>query len=125
MRSFFLAALVLSGCDHDRVKPGPVEPVKTVPTEPRWRSIDANILKPRCLKCHQPPQSKGGVDLSSLSTLLASPGTLFSPLVAQVPESSGLYLKVADGSMPPGKTKLSAADKAAVAEWIRRGALDD
>jgi mono/diheme cytochrome c family protein len=77
----------------------------------------------KCVSCHGPEQQKGGLRLDSRSALLAG-GDRGTAIVPGKPNDSLLLHVLAhDGEvkMPP-KNKLSAAEIAAVTEWVQAGA---
>jgi len=81
------------------------------------------ILKAHCFRCHGGDQveAKAGLDLR-LRRLIEKGGESGPALVAGKHDESLLYQRVAAGEMPPGDVKLSAADIAAIAQWIDAGA---
>lgn len=67
--------------------------------------------------CHDAGTSAEGYDLSNYKKILSR------GIVKGKPNSSELYEVVADGEMPPrGYTKLSAAEKKMLYDWIADGA---
>jgi hypothetical protein len=80
--------------------------------------VIAPILSKHCLECHNVSDRKGKLDLSSAATVLRKQKPL---IVVGKPTESILWEKVADDEMPP-KKPLSAAEKAALKNWIEQGA---
>lgn len=80
--------------------------------------VIAPILSKHCLECHNASDRKGKLDLSSAATVLRKQKPL---IVVGKPDESVLWEKVADDEMPP-KKPLSAAEKAALKNWIEQGA---
>ena len=79
------------------------------------------VLRRSCARCHDgtaPKHDRGGFDFVLDAARLAARGAV----VPGKPAASPLLKRIADGSMPPGKKPLSAADKQAVARWIALGA---
>ena len=80
------------------------------------------ILKAFCVECHgEESKPKGGLDLRLARTTLKG-GESGPAIVAGNPEASDLISRVRDGTMPPGKKKLSPAEIETLARWIRDGA---
>jgi hypothetical protein len=79
------------------------------------------IFQARCIKCHGLEKQKGGLDLRTKASLLegGENGTALTPSDLK---KSLLWEKISKNQMPPGKDKLSAADKTIVENWIRAGA---
>jgi mono/diheme cytochrome c family protein len=88
---------------------------------PTYETDVLPLLRTRCLGCHGAGQPKSGLDLRTLGNVLqgGSSGPAVSP---GLPEKSRLYTLVAARKMPPGPDKLSPAEAARIAAWIRSGA---
>jgi hypothetical protein len=82
------------------------------------------IFQAKCARCHGGEQTKALLDVRSKSGLLkgGEGGSVLAPGSA---ERSALWIKIAANKMPPGKVKLTEAEKAAVRSWIDGGAKDD
>jgi hypothetical protein len=81
------------------------------------------VFRARCLNCHGPEKQKAGLDLRSKAALLRGGET--GPAIT--PGSSGkslLWEMLSADKMPPGKTKLTAAEKELVRAWLDGGARD-
>src|SRR3954447_6623058 len=82
------------------------------------------LLKLRCVSCHGPEKSEGGLRLDSLAASLKG-GDSGPALVPGKPDTSLLVLAVKRThkvlEMPP-KDKLSSQDVATLEKWIRDGA---
>ena len=81
------------------------------------------LLVEKCISCHGPDKEKGGLRLDSRAAMLSG-GDRGAAIVPNKPAESLLMHTLAhDGEvkMPP-KNKLSAAEIAAVAEWVKAGA---
>ncbi|HJT77329.1 MAG TPA: PSD1 and planctomycete cytochrome C domain-containing protein, partial [Gemmataceae bacterium] len=82
------------------------------------------IFRADCLRCHGGAKQKAGLDLRSRGALLK--GGDSGPAVAPgSAERSELWVRVAADKMPPGKHKLSEAEKALIRAWIDGGAKGD
>jgi hypothetical protein len=79
------------------------------------------ILRARCLRCHGADKREADLDLRHKATLFkgGESGPAVSPGSA---EKSLLWIKVAADKMPPGKTKLTEAQKVLLRRWIETGA---
>ncbi len=79
------------------------------------------IFQAKCVQCHGAKKQKAGLDLRTRAAIVAggesgpglNPGKLGDGL---------LWGKIASDHMPPGKDKLTAAEKAAVRRWLEAGA---
>lgn len=106
--------------------PTPSPTPMSVPLEPKFNSIKANIFVVRCLFCHSPTGEGANVKLDTSSDLLNSPRDLVLP---GNPDESGLVIAVErkdSKRMPPPKTGdgLSAAEIKTIRDWIQNGAPD-
>jgi len=87
-------------------------------------SFDAHILpifKAKCTSCHGDFKKRAGLDLRTAAAVFkgGESGPGLRPGNAQ---ASSLWEYVADDRMPPGKDKLSAAEKTLLRRWIDGGA---
>jgi hypothetical protein len=80
----------------------------------------APLLKARCVKCHGPAVTKGGLNLA-LATGVARGGESGAAVVAGEPEESLLWRRVAADEMPEDEP-LSHEEKETLREWIAGGA---
>ncbi|HXL17768.1 MAG TPA: DUF1549 domain-containing protein [Streptosporangiaceae bacterium] len=81
------------------------------------------LLKAYCFECHgEGKKLRGGLDLR-LRRLLTGGGDNGPALVPGKRDDSLLYQRVQRHEMPPGKTKLSAAQVALIGRWIDGGAM--
>src|SRR4051794_36606947 len=81
------------------------------------------LLVEKCLTCHGPEKQKGGLRVDSRAALISG-GERGAALVPGKPDESLIVRALAhDGElkMPP-KAKLSAAEIAAVRDWVKAGA---
>jgi len=116
----------------------PAEPaavaVVTPPTKPEPRPPEPSrpaltfakdvqpILSAKCVTCHgNNNKKKGDLDLRTLNALLKG-GENGQVVVGGQLDKSPLWESVESGTMPPGKVKLTAAEKATVRRWIEGGA---
>lgn len=98
---------------------GPLPPGTAIPLAANFASINANILKTKCLGCHNANNLSGGV---SYSTYVSTMNTVQRTL----PMSSSLYTAVAvRNTMPKGGALLNAAEAKAIFDWISAGALNN
>ena len=85
------------------------------------------ILADKCLSCHNPDKAKGGLDLSTYSSLMqgGSSGEIVS---SGNPESSRLFRSVAhleEPFMPPKADKLTEIRLKLISDWIAGGLLEN
>jgi cytochrome c553 len=93
--------------------------------EPRYERDVRPILEAHCVKCHGAEARKSGLDLRSVRGMLAG-GKGGPALVRGKAEESELYLRVADGTMPPDKVpKLDPNEVAKIRAWIESGAVGE
>jgi hypothetical protein len=86
---------------------------QTYSTPPTFQEIQANILQPKCLSCH----NSGAYTFTSYSSLMTS-----GVVIADNPLGSLLYQQIAAGLMPQGGPFLASTDTQAVYDWISAGA---
>jgi hypothetical protein len=81
------------------------------------------IFQARCLRCHGADKQKADLDLRTKAGLLkgGETGPAMTPGDAR---GSMLWEKITADKMPPGKEKLTAAQKAIIRAWIDGGAKD-
>ncbi len=96
------------------VTPDPVKP------DPTFSYLSKAIFSERCTTCHSGEKPKAGIDLSSYQKLMES-----DVVVAGDPDSSSLYLIVAQGAMPPRPPKLANETIDLIHNWILNGAEDN
>jgi hypothetical protein len=79
------------------------------------------LLTAKCLRCHGGERTRGELDVRSRAGLLkgGDSGPAVSPGSA---EKSLLWVLVAGDRMPPGKDKLTSAEKTLLRTWIEQGA---
>lgn len=91
-------------------------PPTTVPLAATYNSINTNILKTKCLGCHNSSKSDGGI---SFSTYTSTMNTVQKTL----PLSSALYTAVATRkTMPKSSAALPIEETKAISDWITAGA---
>jgi mono/diheme cytochrome c family protein len=80
------------------------------------------LLKAYCFECHgEGPKLRGGLDLR-LTRFIAKGGDNGAAVVAGKPDDSLMWQKVNDNQMPPGKVKLTDAQRDILRRWIADGA---
>lgn len=84
-----------------------------------WSTRVQPLLDRHCVKCHGPIEEHGGLELDTPAAVLAG-GDGGAVVVAGQPESSRLFLNLAEGAeshMPPDK-QLTDDERAIIREWI-------
>jgi len=79
------------------------------------------LLTAHCVKCHGGEKTRAGLDIRSKPGLLEG-GEGGAAVIPGSPEKSLLWIQIAADKMPPGKDKLTSAQKALLREWIEQGA---
>ncbi|MGV3483656.1 MAG: PSD1 and planctomycete cytochrome C domain-containing protein, partial [Planctomycetaceae bacterium] len=80
------------------------------------------ILREHCLDCHGAVEEKeGSLDLRLVRRMLSG-GDSGPAMVAGRPEESLMLQRIRDGEMPPGQSKLSAAELDVLERWVAAGA---
>src|SRR5207237_10869008 len=99
--------------------PRPPRPAGSAPT---FAKDVRPIVQAKCATCHgNNNKKKGDLDLRTLDALLK--GGESGPVVVRgQSDKSLLWESVENGTMPPGKNKLSAAEKDTLRRWIEGGA---
>ena len=94
--------------------PEPIDDGKLTAT---FRSIQVNILEPKCVRCHSGPNAKAGLDFSTWESSMVSvePGK---------PDESTFFAMVDWDEMPP-RNPLPQEEKDAIYQWILDGALNN
>jgi hypothetical protein len=110
--------LLLTGCGASvGGGTGDREPQSGIPLAATFESINANILRPKCLSCHSGSRAPHGIDLSSLKKIMEN--NSFPPLlVPGDPKESSLYTSVLNGSMPKNRRRLNSRELEALRLWI-------
>jgi hypothetical protein len=110
--------------DNGGTKPPPMpdppmntSPVMAVTLDQHVRPI----FEARCLNCHGAGKKRGGLDMRTIQSMMRG-GDSGSGLVAGSPDKSTIWETITNDRMPPGKMKLSAAEKKLVRDWIAGGA---
>jgi hypothetical protein len=83
----------------------------------------ARIVVKNCVRCHNPSDLKGGLDLTRKEGLLNG-GKSGPVIVAGNPDDSNLIDRVSQGTMPPPKKgrPLSPDEVASLSTWVKAGA---
>ena len=93
-----------------------------LPTVPTFESAVRPLFKIHCLECHgEGDKLRGGLDLR-LRRLVVRGGDSGPAIAPGKPAASLLYQRVRDGTMPPGKMKLSRAEVDEIGRWVAAGA---
>lgn len=80
------------------------------------------ILEKKCLACHGELKRNGKLDMRTLAALKKG-GSGGPGVVPGMPDSSPVWVEVAEGRMPPGgKNRLTPAEKDLLRNWIVSGA---
>jgi uncharacterized membrane protein len=84
-----------------------------------------DILKTRCLQCHNGPAGKEGVDMTSYESIMK--GGKDGPIVVAKDADNSLLVKVIRGAqgvphMPPQGDPLSEDQIKSIEDWIKAGA---
>jgi cytochrome c553 len=85
-----------------------------------------SVLTSHCVMCHGPTKQKGGLRFDSRDGLLSKGDSGFPAVTPGKPAASELIRRVTSTDaavrMPPGDTRLSAAQVATLRKWIEAGA---
>jgi hypothetical protein len=94
------------------------------PTVPVFEKEIRPLLEAKCLRCHGGEARKAALDMRGKAGLLkgGESGPAVTPGSA---EKSLLWVQIAAGKMPPGKEKLTTAEKTLLRAWIDGGARGD
>jgi uncharacterized membrane protein len=86
--------------------------------EPKFASIMANIIAPRCLSCHSSVNPRAGVVLDTYQRVMREirPGNA---------TNSKFYEVIEDNEMPASGSPLSFVQKETIRQWINMGALNN
>jgi hypothetical protein len=98
--------------------PTPTPSPSATPLPATFTYINNNILKTRCLTCHNTNKMDGGFSYSTYMDTLQS-------LVIGNAAASKLFIQVNTNAMPKGSAALSAAQKTAIQTWINNGAANN
>jgi mono/diheme cytochrome c family protein len=89
---------------------------------PRFETDVRPLFEAKCLRCHGDKVRKADLDLRTLPTILKG-GESGPALVPGKPDTSLLFEKVHEGTMPPGKKdRLGEPEVALLRRWIEAGA---
>lgn len=118
-----IATWIQNGAKNDAPEGGlpggnPATPPPLPPLEPKFSSIMANIIGPRCLACHDSTQRTGGVVLQDYNSVMLR-------VVRGDAESSDLYDEVEKNDMPASGGPLTFEQKESIRQWINQGALNN
>jgi hypothetical protein len=110
-----------------RPRPEPERPAPAAPAPAPERPMltyERNILpiiQRSCITCHGERKKRGGLDLRTLAAAKRG-GESGAAVNPDNPDDSTLLESVVSNKMPPGKAKLTAAEKQLIREWIAGGA---
>jgi hypothetical protein len=82
------------------------------------------LFEAKCLRCHGAEKQRAGLDLRTRAGLLRG-GDSGPAVTPGSPERSELWIKIAADKMPPGKEKLTEAEKVLLRTWIESGVRDE
>lgn len=114
------------GKSEPKPKSEPTPRPETPKTDTKTADVTFNqhvlpILKTKCFACHgSTGKKKAGLDVGSVASLLKG-GDNGAALTPGSLEKSLLWESIASDQMPPGKTKLSQAEKKTIQTWITMG----
>lgn len=89
-----------------------------LPLAPTYEALFANVLKPRCLKCHNDEKPSHGLSVESYASIR-------SHRRAVIPfdlKRSRIYKKTREGEMPQGGPRLATEEIRTIGRWIMAGA---
>lgn len=96
-----------------------VPPPVQIPLAGNYASVQANIITPKCIRCHSSTSASNGVRLDSYAAVKRY-------VSGSNPQNSKLYEITASGEMPPRPdTDLTAAELKALSDWIIAGAANN
>ena len=85
--------------------------------------MQLRMLARNCLECHNGSDKKGGLDLTRRERAGGWRERGRSCSRRKIPKPASVVHRIEAGEMPPkGETAISAAERAAVREWIKSGA---
>lgn len=97
---------------------GTTAPPPLPPLEPKFNSIMANIIGPRCLACHDSVQRTAGVVLQDYNSVMQQ-------VVRGNASRSELYEVLEDNDMPASGGPLTFQQKEVIRQWINSGAVNN
>lgn len=117
-----IAQWINNGANNDAPAGGVVggasPPPPLPPLEPKFSSIMANIIAPRCLACHSSSKPSDGVVLQDYQNVMRY-------VRAGRAGSSDLYEVIEDNEMPRSGGALNFEQKETIRQWINSGALNN
>ncbi|HLF36175.1 MAG TPA: c-type cytochrome domain-containing protein [Cyclobacteriaceae bacterium] len=106
------------------------EPMVEIPDDPEiFTHAILPVLKDKCITCHNPDKSRGGLVMADYASFLKG-GETGSAFIPGDPENSELIRRIqlpfdSEDHMPPeDRTQLSSAEIQLLEHWIRAGASD-
>ncbi|MEZ4749903.1 MAG: c-type cytochrome domain-containing protein [Bdellovibrionota bacterium] len=91
--------------------------------QPTYDSISENIFQKRCNGCHNGAHADTELDLRTYKSLMEFEGDFLKAVDPKDPDSSSLYLNLANEIMPP-PGPLEEKEITAVRDWILAGAKE-
>ena len=80
------------------------------------------VIRTHCLSCHGDPSIKGGLDMRTVEKILKG-GDSGDAVKPGDPSKGSLWAQIEGGEMPPpGKPRLTDAEKKLFRDWIESGA---
>jgi hypothetical protein len=113
--------------EEPRSRPEPERPIpSSPPPAPERMALTYEkhilpVLQRSCLSCHGDRKKRGGLDLRTLASVKRG-GESGAAVHPGKPDDSPLLETVASNRMPPGKRKLTEAEKQLIRDWIAGGA---
>ena len=123
MLTLLLTACKCEGNQASEVSPSGDQP-ETTKEAVSFQNDVLPIFSNYCLQCHAEGAPRGGLDLSSYTTLMQ--GSARGPvIVAGDAPNSKLIQLVMDGSMPQRGPDLSSEQIQILIDWVTSGVLDN
>lgn len=98
---------------------GALPPATAVPLNATFAGVNTNILRTKCLGCHNANNQSGGVSFATYTSTM-------NTVQRTIPMQSSLYTSVAVRlTMPKGGAALNAAETKAIFDWITAGAANN
>ena len=123
--------MVTHGRDFLSFSPKDEEAIVSIPENPViFQHIIQPILEDKCISCHNPDKSKGGLLLSDYASILQG-GEHGEIIDFSDPDNSQLLATISlpvddEGHMPPkDEDQLAPEEKILISEWIQYGARED
>ena len=113
--------VVVKKPDPPKVEPPPAPPKPSGPEVSFTKQL-LPVIRSHCLNCHGDPKVNGGLDLRTVEKIMKG-GDSGDAIKAGDPTKGSLWTQIESGDMPPpGKPRLSDAEKKLFRDWIAGGA---